>query len=36
MRLGEAANPGPNELVLGNMNPTGLMGKARDLSALPK
>ena len=31
-RLGEAATPGP---VLGNMNPTGLMGKASEIASLP-
>ena len=31
-RIGEAAVPGP---VLGNMNPTGLMGKSADLEHLP-
>ena len=32
LRLGEATTPGP---VLGNMNPTGLMGKASEIAALP-
>ena len=31
-RLGEATTPGP---VLGNMNPTGLMGKASEIASLP-
>ena len=31
-RLGEATTPGP---VLGNLNPTGLMGKASEIASLP-
>lgn len=33
IRAGEAKNPSP---VIGNMNPTGLMGKANDLKYLPE
>ena len=33
-RLGEASNPGP--LAIGNMNPTGLRSKAKDLHSLPQ
>ena len=32
-RIGEAAVPGP---VIGNMNPTGLMGKSVDLESMPQ
>ena len=32
-RLGEATTPGP---VLGNLNPTGLMGKASEIASLPQ
>ena len=36
-RLGEAAQPGPTPgVVLGTMNPTGLMGKGADIGCLPR
>ena len=36
MRIGEATTPGPAlGPVLGNINPTGLMGKSNDVAQLP-